>query len=95
MKIIFYIAHDIMAYIPPKEQVLSDGSISLTWITATEADLYPQLLTDLKDIDYTNLRNAKPWEIWVLAYIPNNQKRFWFIKMLDPRYHKDDLSNDK
>lgn len=84
-----------MTHIPPKEQVLSDGSISLTWLTATEADLYPQLLTDLKDIDYTSLRNAKPWELYVLAYIPNMQKRFGFIKLKDPRYHQwENLSKD-
>lgn len=59
-------------------------------VVSTEYDLYPQLLTDLKDIDYSNLRDIQPGQIGLLAYVPNGQKRFSFILMKDPRFNSNE-----
>ena len=74
-----------MVLIPNREDVTENGELKMG-VVATEYDLYPQLLTDLKDIDYNNLRNIKPGQIGLLAYVPNGAKRFSFVLMQDPRF---------
>lgn len=31
-------------------------------------------------LDTSALKNAKPWESWIMAYMPE-KKSFWFIKL--------------
>lgn len=72
--------------LPPKEAVLPDGSIALWGIDETDGMWGTEYLTDLKDIDFTPLKNPKPGSIYIFWYRPNADKKFTFFPVKDPSY---------
>jgi len=72
--------------IPPKENVMPDGSVILWWVDETEGLCGVERLTDLSDIDYTPLKNPKLGYIYLLGYSPNKEKKFTFFPIKDPRF---------
>lgn len=72
--------------LPPKDSVMPDGSIALWSIDSTEGLWGVEKLTDLQDIDYTPLKNPKLGYIYILGYQPNQEKKFTFFPIKDPRY---------
>lgn len=72
--------------LPPEDAVAPDGSILLWGVEETEALWGTEYLTDLKDIDFTPLKNPKVWTIYLLCYKPNAGKKFSFMPVKDPSY---------
>lgn len=78
-----------MSYVlPPKDSVWPDWSI-IFWVEQTDNMWGVEKLTDLRDIDYSPLKNPKVWYIYLLWYQPNQDKKFTFFPIRDPRYKKD------
>lgn len=74
--------------LPPKESVLPNGRISPVGIEETENMFGIEKLTDLRDIDYSALRNPEIGYIYFLGYRPQvgNEKKFAFFPVRDPAY---------
>lgn len=79
--------------LPPKEAVLPNGRVSAIWVEETENIFGIERLTDLKDIDYSALKNPKLGYIYFLGYRPQvgTDKKFAFFPVRDPAYKGQDV----
>lgn len=71
--------------LPPKDNVTESWDI-VFGVESTENIWGVENLTDLRDIDYSPLKNPKIWCIYILGYQPNKEKKFTFFPIKDPRY---------
>lgn len=73
-----------MVVIPLKKHVNKDGSLNPLGVLPSQYNDVIERLTDLVDVDITPLYDPEPGYMFLLAYVPNEHKKFSFVKMKIP-----------